>query len=472
MNSSTLTKNKTLLRDSFNFQPSEIIWELNESQGDSKVDGKIVLARVRGPFFLVNEVSLNGRFYPKSLWESTIAKSHERLESGGMFGAVGHDVPIDEAAIRTGAVSHTTVKLWIDEARGVGMGEILVLNTESGKELNTLLRAGMPIPVSSRAYGNLSGKTESGADIIEEDSFVLECFDFVVNPGVSNAFPKVVEHLEKPITEDISDMTVELLEKKISENHDLTAQLNEALKENKALKEANEKLENLRKVAEFYKKNVGSIAETREISEKLRLWLEREPLKTWAIESGWLGRANTPNVTEMAEAAIKLGDEYAATGNPADIKALVEAAEAYVALGKPSEIRSAFKLLETYIAFGKPSDVAKKLEAAKKIREKLTEAKQNTAAQKIAKKFNVNAKAVLEMLKHMPAAKVVENLKSLKETAETEKRLKVVKTNESAPKSEESTQPNFSKSGWAQRYQAHNRMIAEELAKTSVPLHA
>lgn len=228
------------LVDRFTIPIENAVWKVVESKNESKVDGKTILARVQGQFFLVNGESLNGRWYSESLWENCISNCQERFKNGGLFGTIGHDQPLDEDALRNGDISHTVTNLWIED--GKGMGEILVLGTESGKQLEVCLRAGLPIPVSSRAYGKVSGKGPNGSDLIDEKSFILETFDFVLSPGVPSAFPKVVENAKNHQQESLS-MEKDVLEKLCEDKSQLQAQLAEVLTENKALVEKATKAE-------------------------------------------------------------------------------------------------------------------------------------------------------------------------------------------------------------------------------------
>ena len=94
---------------------------------------------------------------------------------------------IDDKALREGKVSHILSKMWIDGASQIGMGEVYVLNTDTGRRLNTYLRSGAELPVSSRAYGKYRGKTGDGAQIVDEGSYKFETFDFVQLPGIAHA---------------------------------------------------------------------------------------------------------------------------------------------------------------------------------------------------------------------------------------------------------------------------------------------
>jgi hypothetical protein len=178
--------------------PERPKWEVYDTMHEDQVDGVHVLARVVGPFFAIDGRSQNNRYYSKQLWERVIKDDgvKDRLKRKKVFGTIGHDQDIDDKALREGKVSHVLSKMWIDEPSQVGMGEVYVLNTDTGRRLNTYLRAGAELPVSSRAYGKYRGKTSDGAQIVDEGSYKFETCDFVQLPGIAHAVPKLVENMQ------------------------------------------------------------------------------------------------------------------------------------------------------------------------------------------------------------------------------------------------------------------------------------
>jgi DNA repair exonuclease SbcCD ATPase subunit len=76
------------------------------------------------------------------------------------------------------------------------MGEALILNTPTGKILNTILRAGSVLYVSSRGEGTFEGN-RNGIPAVDESSYNLIGWDFVLNPGFLKANPSIAEALEE-----------------------------------------------------------------------------------------------------------------------------------------------------------------------------------------------------------------------------------------------------------------------------------
>jgi hypothetical protein len=167
--------------------------------------------RAVGPFFAVDGKSQNNRYYSKNLWERVIKDDSvtDRLKRRKVFGTIGHDQDIDDKALREGKISHILTKIWIDDPTQIGMGEVYVLNTDTGRRLNTYLRSGVELPVSSRAYGKYRGKTKDGAQIVDEGTYKFETFDFVQLPGIARAVPKLVEEIEDAQDEAHDDPTMD-----------------------------------------------------------------------------------------------------------------------------------------------------------------------------------------------------------------------------------------------------------------------
>lgn len=165
-------------------------------------DNKSVLARVRGDFFVPDGTSRNKRFYPRGLWEKVCANGQvqRKLKEKLMFGTIGHGQKIDDFTLLEGKMSHIVTNLTIEGNQGIG--EALILDTPAGRILNTVLRAGSVLRVSSRANGTFKGE-QNGVPIVDPDSYILETFDFVIDPGFFQANPKLVESLEEMLAEQL-----------------------------------------------------------------------------------------------------------------------------------------------------------------------------------------------------------------------------------------------------------------------------
>lgn len=163
--------------------------EVNKSHG-------AILAIVKGKHFCPGGTSRNHRWYPPELWAGVREDKAfmTRLQRNAVIGRVGHDPEITDEDIGEGRFSHFTRNInW-----ETGEAESVIVDTPMGRNLLTCLRAGIILYVSSRATGDYKGKTESGDDIMDPETYSLERFDFVQDPGFLEAQPSLVsESLSK-----------------------------------------------------------------------------------------------------------------------------------------------------------------------------------------------------------------------------------------------------------------------------------
>ena len=175
------------------------LFESKFEENKSEVDGVNVLAKVMGEGFTPDGISRNGRFYPRALWERVCQDPEvvEKLSKKQLVGSIGHDLQIDDESFRKGEFSHIITKMYINES-GKGIIEALVVNTPAGRVLNTFLRAGSKLYVSTRASGDiLPNQLHEGLPIVDPSTYHLEGVDFVLEPGFLNASPNLVESLMK-----------------------------------------------------------------------------------------------------------------------------------------------------------------------------------------------------------------------------------------------------------------------------------
>lgn len=183
------------------FQNYIDLWEseqltINKS---SEVDGINVLARVKGRAFFPNTASGNNVFYPLAAWQNALSEPSflDKLKRRLVYGTIGHGIVLDDNTIRKGEFSHILIDIYINE-EGVGIAEYLILNTPPGRILNTLLRAGSKLRVSTKCRGLFeSRKNSDGCKVIDKDNFIFERIDFVLEPGFVNAQPEILESLNR-----------------------------------------------------------------------------------------------------------------------------------------------------------------------------------------------------------------------------------------------------------------------------------
>lgn len=90
----------------------------------------------------------------------------------------------DASVINLKNVSHIVREAYMDE-KGVVMGTVELLNTPSGKILQSLVESNVKLGISSRGVG--STRSQGDYQVVQDD-FQLICFDIVSEPSTSGAF--------------------------------------------------------------------------------------------------------------------------------------------------------------------------------------------------------------------------------------------------------------------------------------------
>jgi len=164
-----------------------------------------VLGVIEGVYFVPNGYSRNKRFYPKELWEEVLKKVVPTLDRRAMVGTLEH--PTSEEAAHPKNASHVVKKLYIGKD-GKGYGKSYILNTPMGSLVYVLGSARdeegnpiVPLYMSSRGLGKLSGYTRDGYEIVDPKSYILESFDVVLDPGFVDAKPALNEVVESVLPE-------------------------------------------------------------------------------------------------------------------------------------------------------------------------------------------------------------------------------------------------------------------------------
>jgi len=366
-------------------QKISCIWEPNTKfvveEANADVDGKPVLAKVKGTFFIADGISRNNRFYPKELWERVCKDEalQQRIKERRFYGTIGHDLDIDDAALREGRISHIVTKLELGED-GKGVGEALILDTPTGRMLNTLFRAGSKMFVSTRANGQFSGD-HMGIPKVDPNNYFLESIDFVIDSGFLQAAPQLIEHLEKDKENDMSTVLIENLAK---ENGSLKAELEKAVKEVDSLKASNAEL------SEERKRLTESLRKARLYEHELRAYKE-------------LGSPS--EISSVFNRVEKQLPQYRQLGTPSEIKeALLKAKAAileYKKLGTVSEIKEVFnksvRIAEAYKHLGNPKDIAMVFNKVEKMMESKKREEIRREAKEISEQYGVDVKTAEEL---------------------------------------------------------------------------
>lgn len=141
----------------------------------------------------------NNRIYSRKLVEDRILNNptiKEALKNKSMLGEGGH--PESRVDISYPEVALAVEKLWIPEGDGNMLwGQFAILDTPTGRILNTLVQYGTKLGISARAVADSYQK--DGHEIIVESSYELITFDAVPEPGFKCARLEKVDPISKSV---------------------------------------------------------------------------------------------------------------------------------------------------------------------------------------------------------------------------------------------------------------------------------
>jgi hypothetical protein len=181
---------KTLLVDHTPFH----IAKLSLTEGKTMPDGRM---RIRGKLQEAEVKNGNGRVYPKEI----LLKQIEKYMGGPIADktAMGELDHPESSIVNLNNVSHNITKVWW-EGNNV-MGELMLLNTPSGKIAQELISAGIPLGISSRGMGSVR---QIGETVEVQDDFELLCWDLVSVPSTPNAYMTLSESKQHQSLNDYS----------------------------------------------------------------------------------------------------------------------------------------------------------------------------------------------------------------------------------------------------------------------------
>ena len=164
---------KKLLTEWLAFDYSKEMIEESKKQNG----GKIVLKGILQKSDTLNQ---NGRIYPQPILEREIRNYQKFIEENRALGECDHP---DSSVVELKNASHIVREAFMDG--DVCYGSVELLDTPSGKILQSLVESGVTLGISSRGVG--STKTEGDHQIVQDD-FQLICWDFVSEPSTPGAF--------------------------------------------------------------------------------------------------------------------------------------------------------------------------------------------------------------------------------------------------------------------------------------------
>ena len=139
--------------------------------------GKIML---KGIIQKSNTLNQNGRVYPRSILLREIENYQKLIRENRALGECDHP---DSSVIELKNASHIVREAYMqgDDVYGT----IEVLDTPSGKIIQSLIESGVTLGISSRGVGSTAS---NGDTQVVQDDFQLICFDMVSEPSTPGAF--------------------------------------------------------------------------------------------------------------------------------------------------------------------------------------------------------------------------------------------------------------------------------------------
>ena len=173
---------RSLLVDYIPFHVAKLsLVENKENPSDKRM-------RVKGKLQEADVKNGNGRVYPLEILKKQVENyTKGPVASKTATGELDHP---DSSVINLSNVSHLITKIWW-EGNDV-MGELVLLNTPSGKIAQEVIMAGIPLGISSRGMGSVR---QIGESVEVQDDFELLCWDLVSVPSTPNAYMQPVNKL-------------------------------------------------------------------------------------------------------------------------------------------------------------------------------------------------------------------------------------------------------------------------------------
>ena len=140
-------------------------------------DGRIIL---KGILQKCDTLNQNGRIYPRSILSRELTNYQKFIKERRALGECDHP---DSSVVELKNASHLVTSAQMQGEDVVGTIEIL--NTPSGKILQSLIEAGVTLGISSRGVGSTR---KQGSSQVVQDDFQLICFDMVSEPSTPGAF--------------------------------------------------------------------------------------------------------------------------------------------------------------------------------------------------------------------------------------------------------------------------------------------
>jgi len=141
-------------------------------------DEKTGVLRISGVATVGDCVNNNGEVYPLAIWKADLPRLNSLITQGRLVGESEHPRDGRTSLERT---CMKMTKLWLDGAKL--MFEADLMPTSTGVNVQTLVKAGIPVAISSRGNGKTQTTTWRGKDGVKvvQPGFQCHGFDCVIS---------------------------------------------------------------------------------------------------------------------------------------------------------------------------------------------------------------------------------------------------------------------------------------------------
>ncbi len=168
-----MSGDKRLLTEWTPFEYSPMLVEQSRAENGGRIIMKGILQKA-------NTLNQNGRIYPLNILTREIQNYQKFIRENRALGECDHPAA---SVVELKNASHIVRSARMDG--GTVYGTVELLNTPSGKILQSLVESGVTLGISSRGVG--STRKQGEHDVVQDD-FQLICFDFVSEPSTPGAF--------------------------------------------------------------------------------------------------------------------------------------------------------------------------------------------------------------------------------------------------------------------------------------------
>lgn len=149
---------------------------ITESVGDKKV------TRMRGIYSVADMVNANNRIYRKNLLEREVGRLQSWVTEHRLLSELDH-TQTPEVMFKNVCAMTTNLEMQGNTVYGTSQ----ILDTPNGRILDTLVKEGVFIGISSRATGSVLESMEIPGVMEVADDLEVSCWDFVSQPSFSVA---------------------------------------------------------------------------------------------------------------------------------------------------------------------------------------------------------------------------------------------------------------------------------------------